>query len=419
MDTGLSCNIGMGVLTSHVNNVRAVTCDLVSEHKYISCIFKQDTEMVCYFFLQTSAKVDDAVSDGDVTVSSIAATDSAPECKYRDEPRCFWKSKARFCVPGSWGKEMRSLQTHSTKNSDSKESESLGKQVFCSSGNGNTNITVASISHSQVSHVHKEHYYGHLNSHITVPSKYQQCAVCGKSVQKLNLHMKMHTGEKPYQCSICGQRFIQKGSLEKHNTLHTGERPYSCGLCSKTFRCKSDLNQHTKLHTGDAHKCSICGKVFTTRPNLDSHVRTHTGEKPYLCHTCGLHFTQKGTLTKHSRIHANDRPHQCSVCNKCFITQSALNLHCRVHTGEKPYTCATCQKSFTDRGYFMRHLTIHSGEKGFVCSVCGKAFTQHISLKRHIRLHTGEKPFQCYCGESFTLKRDLKRHTERMHEVNK
>ena len=54
--------------------------------------------------------------------------------------------------------------------------------------------------------------------------------------------------------------------------------------------------------------------------------------------------------------------------------------------------------------------------KVFVGLVCGKAFTQ-ISLKGHMTLHTGVKLSQCHCGESFTLKRDLKTHTERLHEV--
>ncbi|XP_021925372.1 zinc finger protein 2-like isoform X2 [Zootermopsis nevadensis] len=390
--------------------------------------------------IQELPTVDKSFSD-DSTASS-SAIDSTPEFKHKEDTRrrlSSKKSKSKFCLTAPWGKEPRSLESYNTyvntKKSNNKESESVQKQDVHSLGSGRGNVTSTDVSHRLVSNIYIQQAvcYGNSSSyrktfgnisrakpHITLPTKYHKCGVCGKSVQKLNLHMKMHTGEKPYQCSVCGQRFIQKGSLQKHNTLHTGERPYSCTLCGKTFRCKSDLNQHIKLHTGDAHKCSICEKEFTTRQNLDSHVRTHTGEKPYLCHTCGIHFTQKGALTKHGRIHANDRPHQCSVCNKGFITQSALNLHFRTHTGEKPYTCATCQKSFTDRGYFMRHLMIHSGERSFVCSVCGKAFTQQISLKRHVRLHTGEKPFLCVlCGDNFALKRDLKRHTERVHEGNK
>jgi KRAB domain-containing zinc finger protein len=148
--------------------------------------------------------------------------------------------------------------------------------------------------------------------------------------------MKMHTGEKQYQCSVCGQQFIGKGSLEKHNTLHTVERQYGCGLWGKTFRCKLDLNQHTKLHKGGAHMCSVSGKVFTVHADLDSHMRTHPGEKLYLCHTFGVHCTQKGALTIHSRIPANDRLHRYSVSKKRFIAQSALNLHFMIHTGDKP-----------------------------------------------------------------------------------
>ena len=167
----------------------------------------------------------------------------------------------------------------------------VNRQVFHSSGNDSGNITVTSAGHSLISVVHKWRYCGCSNSHIAVPSKHQHCALCGRCMQKLNLHIKMTTGEKPYHCFDCGQPFIQKGSLEKHNTLHTGEQLYSCGLCGK-MRCMLDLNQHMKLHTRDAHMCSVWGKVFTKHPNLDSHVQTHTEEKPYLCHTSGIPFTQ-------------------------------------------------------------------------------------------------------------------------------
>lgn len=76
-----------------------------------------------------------AVSHGDNTVSSISASSLSSECKHKDGPRCFSKSKVRFCVPGCWGGEMRSLQTDITyglitSNSGSKESKSLVNKCF-------------------------------------------------------------------------------------------------------------------------------------------------------------------------------------------------------------------------------------------------------------------------------------------------
>jgi hypothetical protein len=87
---------------------------------------------------------------------------------------------------------MSSLQTLSTcdmntENSHIKESKSLEKQVFHSSGNGNGNITVASRGHSRASRVHTGRYLECLNSHINVPSKYQQL-LCVGSPRKSWIH---------------------------------------------------------------------------------------------------------------------------------------------------------------------------------------------------------------------------------------
>ncbi|XP_078448840.1 uncharacterized protein LOC144717283 isoform X1 [Lampetra planeri] len=137
---------------------------------------------------------------------------------------------------------------------------------------------------------------------------------------------------KPFRCSVCAQRFSQRGNLKTHLRTHTGERPYRCATCGQAFSQSAHLKSHQRTHTGEKpFRCKVCGQSFSHSGNLKAHQRTHTGEKPYRCSMCGQNFSYYCSLKRHQYMHTGEKPFQCSECNRAFLDLSSLKSHLNVH----------------------------------------------------------------------------------------
>lgn len=289
--------------------------------------------------------------------------------------------------------------------------------------------------------------------------KINKCSICLKVFKGLNdlrKHLRIHSDERPYQCpeAGCGKRFRQAGCLKNHRAsqhgtdiifycdlcgkqfpvkerlrlhlrVHTGYKPYKCNVCQKTFARGGQLSQHMVTHTGvKKYKCDYCDSKFSCLANLKIHLKSHLEERDFICHICSKAFYRRDALKKHiSCYHENIKAFHCNICNKMF--KGHLPQHQRTHQAIKTHGCLTCGALFSQRSQLIVHQRIHSGERPYRCQICHQAFAHSSVLKLHIRKHTGEKPFKCpidVCAKSqvaFSQLPHLKKHMLSIHGQNK
>ncbi|KAL3280767.1 hypothetical protein HHI36_003999 [Cryptolaemus montrouzieri] len=67
-----------------------------------------------------------------------------------------------------------------------------------------------------------------------------------------------------HYCSICSKGFKDKYSVNVHIRTHTGEKPFACSLCGKSFRQKAHLAKHYQTHIAQKN-AAAAGNVPATK----------------------------------------------------------------------------------------------------------------------------------------------------------
>ncbi|XP_063736444.1 zinc finger protein ZFP2 [Eleginops maclovinus] len=247
------------------------------------------------------------------------------------------------------------------------------------------------------------------------------CNVCDLQLSskfKLQDHMNLHTGARPYCCAECGKRFCQNNSYRIHLRTHAQAKVdlLQCRVCLKKFSSPEDMKVHlSRTHfENEFYECDLCKRVFTSLAECEYHVQLHKNKHDVGCEVCGRNFTSPKSLARHRRTTCH-RNFKCTDCTKTFTKKNALLKHSFSHLGLLPYTCVRCRCHFRLAKLYRQHKC---EPERLHCVACLREFPSQEDFQQH-KKDTGcwgnQEPkgdeIRCLeCGQRFDTSEELKKH---------
>ena len=285
---------------------------------------------------------------------------------------------------------------------------------------------------------HNENFWKHV------------CPTCGKrfSSQYLkDIHEEKHNIPRS-ECENCSETFSSQFNLHRHlveqhncfqennNSLLDGnaedeEYLYTCRLCGKECKYHRNIIAHIEnIHEKkDSCSCKLCGKRVSFSSNLKRHYRevheiVDLGRElqreklqVYTCNICANKFKRKSHLAAHKKTHEKERiRYKCEECNNSFFSIYNLKHHMKIHRANQSlFSCSICPKTFKLEKYLKEHSKVHAERNTHSCDLCEKTFMSKKHLNRHMDKHSQNRYYCQCCGQDFSRKDNLKRHSKQYH----
>lgn len=235
------------------------------------------------------------------------------------------------------------------------------------------------------------------------------------SSSSLNESPKKYRSTKNYSCLHCNKTFCTHVRMEEHMRIHSGQKPFPCSMCPKKFYVKQGL----RLHTTRIHKARI--ESGETKAGLSQDLRLEMTERNQGEEISPSSPVQQPTNTEKpsnppQQSPATPKIHHSRVKRKCNSARQKAPLCHEMGTEcVKGFTCTVCQTTTKSKRSLIEHFRIHTGEKPLQCGLCPATFRYSAQLTLH-KKKCARLLIQCeMCERKFPTQAVYDKHMHKFH----
>ncbi|XP_059917577.1 zinc finger protein ZFPM1 [Gadus macrocephalus] len=128
----------------------------------------------------------------------------------------------------------------------------------------------------------------------------KDCGIWYRSERNLQAHLMYYCASRQKQQPAAAAPASPPTAQDKPKETYPNERICPFPQCNKSCPSASSLEIHMRTHSGERpFVCLVCLSAFTTKANCERHLKVHTDTLSGVCHGCGFVSTTRDILYSH------------------------------------------------------------------------------------------------------------------------